>query len=237
MAVSLTETPASPESRAVTRPVRAQATPHFAHEQAFWREGLPIVAGVDEVGRGALAGPLVAAAVVFPACEGTILRRLRRTLANVRDSKLLSPEQRRAMVEPITAAACGVAVGIVEVEELDAVGLGAANRLAMERAVFGLASSVDVLMLDACVLDLGVPQVGLIDGDARCLSIAAASIVAKVARDQMMIDLDGDDDRYAFSLHKGYGSALHQDRLRQHGPGPHHRRCFGPIARLLDPQS
>lgn len=194
------------------------------------------MAGVDEVGRGALAGPLVAAAVVFPACDGSALRRLRRALATVRDSKLLSPEQRRALVEPITEAASGVAVGIVEVDELDAVGLGAANRLAMERAVFGLTASVDVLMLDACVLDLGVPQVGLIDGDARCLSIAAASIVAKVARDQIMIDLDEVDDRYAFAQHKGYGSALHQQRLRLHGPGPHHRRCFGPIARLLDRQ-
>lgn len=235
MAVSLPESLASP-TRAAVRPVRAKAAPHFAHEQAFWREGLPVVAGVDEVGRGALAGPLVAAAVVFPACDGAVLRRLRRILASVRDSKLLSPEQRRALIAPITAAASGVAVGIVEVEELDAVGLGAANRLAMERAVFGLTSPVDVLMLDACVLDLGLPQVGLIDGDARCLSIAAASIVAKVARDQMMIDLDGHDDRYAFTQHKGYGSALHQQRLRQHGPGPHHRRCFGPIARLLDPQ-
>lgn len=228
--------PAARATIPAARPVRAAPSPHFAHEQAFWREGLPAVAGVDEVGRGALAGPLVAAAVVFPACEGAGLRRLRRTLASVRDSKQLSPEQRRALVAPITAAASSVAVGIVAVEELDEVGLGAANRLAMERAVFGLASPVDVLILDACVLDLGLPQVGLIDGDARCLSIAAASIVAKVARDQMMIDLDAGDDRYAFARHKGYGSALHQQRLRLHGPGPHHRRCFGPIARLLDPQ-
>src|SRR5699024_5457220 len=111
MAVSLPGPAASPAPpRATARPARAQATPHFAHEQAFWREGLSFVARVDVVGRGALAGPLVAAAVVFPACDGTILRRLRRTLATVRDSKLLTPDQRRALVEPITSAASGVAV-------------------------------------------------------------------------------------------------------------------------------
>jgi ribonuclease HII len=152
----------------------------------------------------------------------------------VRDSKQLTPERRRALLEPLTAAASAVAIGLVEVDELDAVGLGAANRLAMERAVGALTVSVDALVLDACVIDLGLPQVGLIDGDARCLSIAAASIVAKVTRDQLMIDLDGIDPRYAFAAHKGYGSALHQRRLRQHGPGPHHRRCFSPVARLLD---
>lgn len=213
---------------------RARNGPHLDHERAFWRHGAPAVAGVDEVGRGALAGPLVAAAVVLPCCDGVALRRLRRTLTSVRDSKQLSPEQRRALIEPIMAAASTVAVGIVEVTELDAIGLGAANRLAMERAVLGLAAPVDALMLDACVIDLDLPQVGLIDGDARCLSIAAASIVAKVHRDQLMIDLDDVDGRYAFARHKGYGSALHQQRLRLHGPSPHHRRCFGPVARLLD---
>lgn len=217
------------------RPVRAPASPHLDHERAFWRCDLPAVAGVDEVGRGALAGPLVAAAVVLPRCDGPDLRRLRRALAGVRDSKLLSPERRRELIEPLTAAARAIAVGMVEVDELDAVGLGAANRLAMERAVLRLPVSVDALVLDACVIDLDVPQVGLIDGDARCLSIAAASIVAKVTRDQMMIELDAIDPRYAFALHKGYGSALHQARLREYGPGPHHRRCFEPVARLLDP--
>ena len=212
----------------------ARTVPHLQYERAFWREGIPAVAGVDEVGRGALAGPLVAAAVVFPHCDGSALRRLRRALAGVRDSKQLSPEQRRALLAPIQAAASAVAVGMVDVLELDAVGLGAANRLAMERAVLGLAVPVDALVLDACVLDLGLPQVGLINGDAHCLSIAAASIVAKVARDQIMIDLDDDDDRYAFALHKGYGSVLHHKRLLEHGPGPHHRRCFGPVARLLE---
>ncbi|MDQ3696352.1 MAG: ribonuclease HII [Chloroflexota bacterium] len=219
---------------ATPRPARGCSSPHLKHEIAFWQAGMRAVAGVDEVGRGALAGPLVAAAVVFPCCEGPALRRLRRALTGVRDSKQLTPERRRALLAPLTAAASAIAIGMVEADELDAIGLAAANRLAMERAVSGLAIAVDALVLDAFVVDLSLPQVGLIDGDARCLSIAAASIVAKVTRDQLMIDLDAHDPRYAFAAHKGYGSDLHQRRLREHGPGPHHRRCFGPVARVLD---
>lgn len=202
-------------------------------ERAFWRAGLRRVAGVDEVGRGALAGPLVAAAVVLPCCDGAALRRLRAALAEVRDSKLVPPERRRALVEPIRATAEAVAVGVVEADELDAVGLAAANRLAMERAVGGLPVAPEALLLDACVVDLGLPQVGLIDGDARCLSIAAASIVAKVARDGFMAACEGADPRYGFALHKGYASALHRERLARYGPGPLHRRCFAPVAACL----
>jgi ribonuclease HII len=192
------------------------------------------VAGVDEVGRGALAGPLVAAAVVLPARSPRRRAALVRALAGVRDSKCLSPERREALLEPIGAIADAVGIGRVEADELDAVGLGAANRLAMERAVVALGVDADALLLDACVLDLGLPQIGLIDGDARALSIAAASIVAKVARDRLMRDLDAVDDRYGFAQHKGYGSALHLERLARYGPCAHHRRCFAPIAACVD---
>lgn len=209
--------------------------PDMRSEQAFWRAGIERVAGVDEVGRGALAGPLVAAAVLFPSCAGPALRGLRARLAGVRDSKLLAPEQRRALVGPIRAAAAAVGVGVVEADELDEIGLGPANRLAMERAVFALAIAPDALVLDACVLDLGLPQVGLIDADARCLSVAAASIIAKVTRDRVMTEGDGADPRYGFALHKGYGSPLHLARLAEHGPGPLHRRCFAPVGRLAAP--
>jgi ribonuclease HII len=188
------------------------------------------VAGIDEVGRGALAGPLVAAAVVLPMRAPRQRAGLARSLAGVRDSKCLTPERREALFEPILAVASAVGVGRVDVDELDAVGLGAANRLAMERAVFALDLDADALLLDACVLDLGLPQIGLIDGDARVLSIAAASIVAKVTRDRLMRDLDAIDDRYGFGQHKGYGSALHLERLGRFGPCAHHRRCFAPVA-------
>ena len=206
------------------------ALPDLRWERAFWRGGLTRVAGVDEVGRGAMAGPLVAAAVVFPACEGWGLRRLRSALSGVRDSKLLTPERRVALLSGIEQTALAIGVGIVPVEEIDAVGLGPANRIAMERSVWAIEDDIDALVIDACVLDLGCPQSGPIDGDALSLSVAAASIVAKVTRDRMMTDLSRAEPRYGFELHKGYCSELHKARLAEHGPGPHHRRCFAPVA-------
>ena len=214
-------------------PTRAASRPHLQHEAVLWEAGLPRVAGVDEVGRGALAGPLVAAAVVLPLCAGAARGGLARALRDVRDSKQLTPEQRERLVGPITGRALGVAIGVVEVWEIDQIGLGPANRLAMERAVLALPAEPDALLLDACVLDAGLPQVGLVDGDAISLSIAAASIVAKVARDRMMVALHEADPRYAFALHKGYGSPLHLQRLAAHGPCQHHRRGFAPVAALL----
>ena len=200
--------------------------PALDHERGFWRCGLERVAGVDEVGRGALAGPLVAAAVVLPACVGWDLRRLRAALARVRDSKALSPEQRESVLVEISAAAEGIAVGVVPPAELDAIGVSAANRLAMERAVLSLATEPDALLLDACVLDLGLPQVGPIRADSRCLTVAAASVVAKVTRDRMMVEHDRIEPRYGFAVHKGYGTASHLAALRQHGPCDIHRRSF-----------
>jgi ribonuclease HII len=211
----------------------SRAAPDFAFERSFWRAGLDVVAGVDEVGRGALAGPLVAAAVVFPAAAGPALRRLTKLLGAVRDSKELPPERRTALVGPVRESACGVGIGIVEPGELDALGLAAANRVAMERAVLALPCQPHALLLDACTLDLGLPQSGPIGADGRCLSVAAASIIAKTTRDALMVASDDEDPRYGFVHHKGYGSALHLRRLDEHGPGPLHRRCFAPVARLL----
>ena len=208
----------------------AAALPDLRWEQSFWRGGLTHVAGVDEVGRGAMAGPLVAAAVIFPASDGWALRRLRSALTGVRDSKLLTPERRVELLAAIEQTATAIGIGVVPVEEIDAVGLGPANRIAMERSVLRLDSVVDALVIDACVLDLGCPQSGPIDGDALSLSVAAASIVAKVTRDRMMTVLGRDEPRYGFELHKGYCSELHKARLAEHGPCAHHRRCFAPVA-------
>jgi ribonuclease HII len=211
------------------RQTLAAPVPDLRWERSFWAAGLLQVAGVDEVGRGAMAGPLVAAAVVLPACEGRALRRLQAALAGVRDSKLLTPQRREALLPAIEAVAVAAATGIVPVAEIDAVGLGPANRMAMERAVLGLPCEVDALVIDACTLDLGCPQSGPINADALSLSVAAASILAKVTRDRMMIALGADDPRYGFDQHKGYCSEMHKARLAQFGPGPHHRRCFAPV--------
>jgi ribonuclease HII len=199
------------------------------HEQPLWRAGYQFVAGVDEVGRGALAGPLVAAAVVLPfeiAAKPTILRQLR----EIRDSKRLTPETRSRLVPVISVVALGVAVGVVEAEELDAIGVAAANRLAMERAVEKLPIAPQALLLDAMTIDLAIPQIGLIDGDALSLSIASASIVAKVTRDRIMEEWHWVDDRYGFQAHKGYGTSYHLNAIRNHGPCWCHRRSFRPCA-------
>ena len=203
---------------------------HLEQERLFWEAGMARVAGVDEVGRGAIAGPLMAAAVVLPAVGSRRLAELRRHLAGVRDSKTLSFRQRAGLAEGIWTLAVAVGVGIVESDEFDLVGMSAANRLAMERAVLALDTVPDALLLDACTIDLGVPQVGIIDADALCLSVAAASIVAKVARDTLMLGHHERDGRYGFDQHKGYGTALHFARIVEHGPGPIHRMSMPRVA-------
>ena len=213
-------------TQSARRRTAADRPPGLDLERAFWDAGLTAVAGVDEVGRGALAGPLVAAAVVLPHCAGSALRRLRGALAGVRDSKTVPPPLRQVLADRIIANAWAFAVGLVEADELDVVGLAAANRLAMERAVLTLRAEPEALLLDACLVDLGLPQVGQVRGDARCLSVAAASIVAKVHRDRLMAAHHAADERYGFAVHKGYGTAAHLAALRRYGPGPLHRRSF-----------
>ena len=203
---------------------------HLDQERLFWEAGLTCVAGVDEVGRGAIAGPLMAGAVVLPAVGSRRLGVLRQHLAGVRDSKTLSFRQRAVLAEGIMALAEAVGIGTVEHDEFDAIGMSAANRLAMERAVLALGVVPDALLLDACTIDLGVPQVGIIGADALCLSVAAASIVAKVARDTVMLAHHERDERYAFAQHKGYGTALHFARIVEHGPGPIHRMSIPRVA-------
>jgi ribonuclease HII len=208
------------------------ANPNLLAERAFWAAGFRLVAGVDEVGRGAMAGPLVAAAVVLPPEIDGIDKDAAAALAGVRDSKLLTHDRRSELLPVICRIALASAVGVVGAEELDKIGVGPANRLAMQRAVEGLAIVPDALVLDATTLDLDLPQVGLIDGDALCLSIAAASIVAKVTRDRFMIECHEADPRFGFAAHKGYCTEDHLAALARHGPCHLHRRSFAPVGRL-----
>lgn len=200
--------------------------PSLAFEGPFWRSGFSMVAGVDEVGRGALAGPLVAAAVVLPVSLGRAGDDLLAALDGVRDSKLMTADQRRSMAGRIRLVAGSWCVAAVESDELDRVGVAAANRLAMERAVAGLDVPVAALLIDARVIEHDAPQVGLIKGDRHSLSIACAAILAKVHRDAVMVEHCGTYPHYRFSHHKGYGTPVHLATLQEHGPCTLHRRSF-----------
>lgn len=199
----------------------------LTYERALWDHGYTTLAGVDEVGRGALAGPLTAAAVILPPLYQ--IERDAGFWSAVRDSKTIPFARRSVLAQEIAQRCIAWAVAAIEVEELDEVGVGAANRIAMERAVMSLDREPDVLLIDAMTVDAGIPQLGIIDGDALSLSVAAASIIAKVARDTVMIGHDLTWPAFGFAKHKGYGVAAHVEALRMYGPCPIHRRCFAPV--------
>jgi ribonuclease HII len=202
--------------------------PTFDYERPLWEQGLRLVAGVDEVGRGPLAGPLVAAAVILPP------RARFPWLADVRDSKLLSAAKREELAEKIRAQALAVGLGVVVAERIDALGIAPANRLAMAEALAGLTPPAEYALVDAFTLpEVDLPQSGIVDGDAFSLSIAAASIVAKVHRDRIMLMYDALYPEYGFRHHKGYSTAEHIDALARHGPCPIHRRSFAPVRERL----
>ena len=203
---------------------RTARRPTRRRELALWRAGAAVVAGADEVGRGPLAGPLVVAAVVLP-------RDYRPPwLSEVRDSKQLAPAQRARLAPLIRAEAAAWAVGGVPAEEIDAIGLTRALRLAYRRALDGLREPPDIVLADGNDrLDLPWPTEMIVRGDASVASIAAASIVAKEWRDEQMADLDALHPQYGFARHKGYGTPEHLAALHEHGPCTEHRRCFAPV--------
>lgn len=179
-----------------------------------------VVAGVDEAGRGPLAGPVVAAAVILP----------RRWPAGIADSKALSPERRAVLHAELTVCARW-GVGEASVEEIDTINIYWATMLAMRRAVAALPCAPELVLVDGNADPrCGHPTRTVIGGDAVCLSIAAASIIAKVTRDRLMARLHEAHPEYGWASNKGYGSATHQAALRAHGPTPHHRRSFRAVA-------
>lgn len=205
--------------------------PTLRYERALWRKGIRFVAGVDEAGRGAFAGPVVAGAVVIP----DPLRFDRSTLARVRDSKTVPEKEREMLYEQLMASGVVWAVGIIDVTRIDTVGIGRANREAMIQAVANLTHEPHHVLIDAMrVRELALPSTAVPDGDGRVFSIAAASIIAKVTRDRLMRRLHDVYPMYGFAAHKGYGTAQHQRMLRVHGLCPAHRRSFEPVQRLGD---
>ena len=199
--------------------------PTFREENDFRRRGFLLVAGVDEAGRGALAGPVVAGAV--------IVTKQRRCgwLKDVRDSKMLTPEAREELYEAITAEADCFAAGIVSHIFIDDNGIVQATKLAMKMAIDTLPMKPHALLIDYLRLPaLNLPQKGITDGDALCVSIACASIIAKVTRDRLMRKLDEEFPGYGLAQHKGYGTPEHLDRLNALGPSPIHRYTFEPVS-------
>ena len=197
--------------------------PTLAYEKQIAENGCTLIAGLDEAGRGALAGPLCAAAVILPVDrEG-----LAESLLGVRDSKQMSAIQRELGAEEVRKIALDWSVAWVEAAEIDALGMGKAGRLVFQRAIEGLSTKPGYLLLDYFKLPVvKLPQTSLVKGDQRSLSIACASVLAKTARDALILSLTDPEDRYAFSQNKGYGTEEHVRAIELYGLSLHHRRSF-----------
>ncbi len=213
------------------QPLFSSVLPNLCQEQELRACGYLYVAGVDEAGRGAWAGPVYAAAVVLPLDRPD----LPALLEGLRDSKQLTPAQRETLYPLIRNVALAVGIGRAEVEEINHLGILAATRRAMARAVAQL-ERVDALLIDHLRLpEIPLPQRPLPKADQRCLSVAAASVIAKVERDRRMAELDREYPGYGFAAHKGYGTPRHRRALEQLGPSPIHRQTWRPIV-LSAPQ-
>ena len=202
--------------------------PSFAEEEMLEAQGYQCIAGVDEVGRGALAGPVVAAAVILPCHINAPWLNL------VKDSKQLSPSRRQLLFHHIHEIAVAIGIGMAPHEVIDAQGIIKATRLAMKLAIDQLSPPPQSLLIDYMRLpEVSLPQKGIKNGDELCFSIACASIVAKVARDQLMIEMDRTYPGYGLARHKGYGTKEHLACLRRLGPSPIHRRSFQPVREVI----
>ncbi|HYR31990.1 MAG TPA: ribonuclease HII [Gemmatimonadales bacterium] len=199
--------------------------PSLEREVALWDLGRTVVAGLDEAGRGPLAGPVVAAAVVFPpGCP---------RIRGLDDSKRCTARQRERLAILVRERALAVAVGAASVREIDRFNIRRASILAMRRALTRLAVPPAAILVDGLPCpELGLPHEAIIDGDALCYSIAAASVIAKTVRDHLMMRLAPRYPGYAWDQNMGYATALHRDALAAQGPTPHHRRSFFPVLQM-----
>ncbi|KPL82157.1 ribonuclease HII [Thermanaerothrix daxensis] len=210
-------------------PFEVPASPNLTFERRLWAQGARLVAGLDEAGRGAWAGPVAAGCVILPPEEKVLAH-----LSGLRDSKQHTPAQRERWAERIRGIALAWGVGMASVEEIDRLGILPATRLAMMRALEAAAWRADYLLIDALRLpELDLPQLALIKGDQRALSIAAAAVLAKTARDARMREYDAQYPGYGFAHHKGYGVPAHRAALARLGPCPLHRHSFAPVRQAL----
>lgn len=204
------------------------AKPHIEYEKQLWEEGFKVVAGLDEAGRGAWAGPVYAAAVVLPNDE-----RICDLLSGVRDSKRMTARQRQHWEGCIKSASVSWSVGSASNEEIDEVGIVPATCLAMQRAIDEINNPPRYLLVDYINIEnCSSPQLSIPKGDCQSLSIAAASVLAKVSRDAFMTDLDNKYPGYGFARHKGYGTKQHRSALKKLGLLPIHRQSFRPMREM-----
>ncbi len=201
----------------------------FAEEELLESQGYQLIAGIDEAGRGALAGPVVAAAVILP-------RHIDAPWLNqVKDSKQLSPARRELLFHHIHEIAIAVGIGMATSEIIDTQDIIKATRLAMKSAIDQLSPPPQFLLIDYMLLpDVPLPQKGITNGDSLCFSIACASIMAKVARDHLMIEVDKTYPGYGLAQHKGYGTKEHLACLHTLGPSPIHRQSFKPVKDMIE---
>lgn len=192
----------------------------MAFERDWTEKGKSLIAGIDEAGRGPLAGPVVAAAVILK--DGVYI-------PGLNDSKVLSEQRREELFELIMQNALGVGVGMATAEEIDRINIYQASKAAMVKAVQALQTAPDHLLIDAMEIPMDVTQTKIIKGDAKSVSIAAASIIAKVTRDRYMRELHERHPQYRFHKNMGYGTKEHLEALEQHGPVSEHRRSFAPV--------
>lgn len=197
----------------------------LSYERKARKRGFQLIAGIDEVGRGPLAGPVVAAAVILKEdCY----------IPGLTDSKKLSAAMRDKFYELIKENALDIGIGIITPEVIDKVNIYEATKLAMKSAIKDLTLQPDYLLLDAMKLDVPIEQDSIIKGDAKSVTISASSVIAKVTRDRMMMDLDKKNPQYGFGQHMGYGTQYHLSAMKTHGITEHHRKSFAPVRELLD---
>lgn len=209
-----------------------RTSPTLRHERSIWERGISLVAGVDEVGRGPLAGPVAAGAVILPPNVRAAGRF--RWLSTVNDSKQLLPHVREELAPQIWDSALAAAVAFVDVEQIDRIGIAEASRQAMLAAIGDLPHRPQHLLIDGfSIVTCSLPQTRIIDGDAISRSIACASIIAKVARDRVMQECDPRFPIYGFASNKGYATRSHMRAIVEHGPCALHRRSFAPVRELL----
>lgn len=202
------------------------ARPDLQFEQVLWAQGLRRVAGVDEAGRGALLGPVAAAAVILPSDQPDLFDRLE----GVRDSKEMTPQERDLWAIEIKVTALAWAVGYASAAEIDEIGIAPATRLAAGRALAQLSVQTEHLLIDYIKLnEVDIPQTSLVKGDARSLTIAAASVLAKTGRDAILVAMETEFPGYGLAQNKGYGTAAHRAAIATLGPCAQHRYSFSPI--------